>query len=103
MIFELHVEDVRTRGNQIKIEGNEYKLSDRDTHKSEIVDELTIVECNDLEDMVFRLELTYSKIEYLLNVKYIDGSSTKYTLEPGRYEFSDTNLMLNSFFPVDSE
>ena len=34
--------------------------------KKEIFDELKNVEYNDLEDMVFRLELTYSEIEKYL-------------------------------------
>ena len=35
--FELHVEKVGERGNQIKEGDNEYKLSDFDTHKKEII------------------------------------------------------------------
>ena len=61
--IELHVEENRKRGNQIKIGENEYKLSNPDTHKNEIIDELKNLENNDLEDMVFRKELTYSETE----------------------------------------
>ena len=38
--LELHVTEVRKRGNQIKIGDNEYKLSDFDTQKIEILEEL---------------------------------------------------------------
>ena len=38
--LELHVEEVRKRGNKIKIEDNEYKLSDFDSQKHEIIEEL---------------------------------------------------------------
>ena len=55
---KLHVEEVSKRRNQMKIGDKEYKISDLDTHK-EINKELKIAEYNDLEDMVFRMELTY--------------------------------------------
>ena len=36
--FELHVEEYRKRGNEIKITNMEYKLSDFDTQKNEILE-----------------------------------------------------------------
>ena len=36
--LELHVEEVRKRGNKIKIGDKEYKLSDFDTQKYEILE-----------------------------------------------------------------
>ena len=36
---ELHVEEVKKRGNKIKIADKEYKLSDFDTQKNEIIEE----------------------------------------------------------------
>ena len=50
--LELHVEEVRKRGNKIKIADNEYKLSDFDTQKNEILEELKKIKYNDLEDLV---------------------------------------------------
>ena len=38
--IELHVKDIRRRGTQIKIGDNEYKLSDLDTQKNQILEEL---------------------------------------------------------------
>ena len=38
--LELHVEEVRKRGNKIKIGDKEYKLSDFDTRKNEMLEEL---------------------------------------------------------------
>ena len=38
--LELHVEEVKKRGNKLKIGDNEYKLSDFDTQKNEILEEL---------------------------------------------------------------
>ena len=38
--LELHVDEVKKRGNKIKIGDNEYKLSDFDNQKNEILEEL---------------------------------------------------------------
>ena len=54
--IELHVKEVRKRGNLIKTGDNEYKLSELDTHKNEIITEIKNLEYNDLEDMVFRMQ-----------------------------------------------
>ena len=80
--IELQVEEATKRRNQIQIEENKYKLSDLDTHKNEISEELKNLEYIDLEDMVFRMELPCSEIEKTLDVKYIPTSSTGYTLPP---------------------
>ena len=49
--------------------------------------------------MVFRMELTYSGIENILDKKYIASSCTGYTLPPGIHEISDVNSMINSLLP----
>ena len=56
--LESHVDEVRKRGNKIKIGDNEYQLSDFDTQKNEILEELRNVENNDLEDLVYRMRLS---------------------------------------------
>ena len=56
-------------------------------------------EHNDLEDMVFRMELTYGETEEILDTKYTATSSTGYTLPPGIFEIAFFDLMLKSFFP----
>ena len=38
--LELHVEEVKKRGNKIKMGDNEYKLTDFDTQKNETLEEL---------------------------------------------------------------
>ena len=48
--------------------------------------------------MVFRMELTYSEIENILDIKHIDPSPTGYTLKPSIFEISYNNSMLKSFF-----
>ena len=60
--IELHVEEIRKRGNQTRKGVNEYKLSDHDTRKNDIIEELKNVENNDVEDKIFRLGLTYTEI-----------------------------------------
>ena len=60
--IELHVQKVRERGNQIKNGGRECKLSDFDTFKNDILEELKNVKYNDLKDMVYRMQLTYDEI-----------------------------------------
>ena len=100
---ELHVKAVMKRGNQLKIDENEYELSDVDSHRNEIIEELKNVKCNDLENLVFRIQLTYREIEYLLDVKHISASSTGYTLPPGIYKISDLSLMIKSLLPNEGK
>ena len=85
--------------NVIKIVENEHKLSDVDTHKKEIVEELEITDYKNLEDMLFRMEITYSEIEKILDVIYIPTSSLGYTLPTGIYKISEIKLMLMSLLP----
>ena len=51
----LHVEEVKKRGNEIKIADKEFKLSDFDDQKNEIIEELKNAKNNDLEDLVYRM------------------------------------------------
>ena len=67
--LELQVKAVRERGVKIKIGDNEYKLSDFDTQKNEILEELKNVKNNDLEDLVYRMQLTYDEIIDVLDLK----------------------------------
>ena len=97
--IKLHVEDIRKRGYEIKIGDIEYKLSGLDTRKNEIIKEFKNIDYNDLEDMAFRMELTYSEIESILDKKYFDTSTTGYTLPPRISEISDSNSFLKSLLP----
>ena len=69
--LELHVNEVRKRGNIIKIRDKEYKLSDFDNQKYEILQELKNDKYNDLTDLVYRMQLTYDEIINILDLKYI--------------------------------
>ena len=49
--------------------------------------------------MAFRLEITYTEIFDILDMKYVDTSNIGYTLEPGMYEISHIRLMVKSKLP----
>ena len=97
--LELHVEEVRKRGNIIKIGGKEYKLSDFDNQKYEILEELKKVGYNDLKDLVYRMRLSYDEIIDILDLKYIPTKRTGYSLNPGIYEIVDLNNTLKYILP----
>ena len=67
--LELHVEKVRERGNKIKIGDNEYKLSDFDNQKHELLEEVKNAKYNDLEDLVYRMRLSHDEIIDILDLK----------------------------------
>ena len=81
--LELHVEEVSKSGNKIKIGDNEYQLSDFDTQKNEILEELRNVKHNDLEDLIHRMRLSYDEIINILDLKDIPTKRTGYSLNPG--------------------
>ena len=97
--LELHVEEVKKRGNEIKIADKEYKLSDFDNQKYEILQELKNVKYNDLEDLVYRMRLSYDEILNILDMKYIPTKRTGYSLNPGIYEVVDLNNTLKYILP----
>ena len=53
----------------------------------------------DLEDMVYREELTHDEIVDILVVIFFPASTTRDTLAPRMNKISDINLMLKSLFP----
>ena len=97
--LELHVEEVKKRGNKIKIADKEYKLSDFDNQKYEIIEELKNVKYNDLEDLVYRMRLSYDEIMDILDLKYIPTKRTGNSLNPGIYEVIDLNNTLKHILP----
>ena len=97
--LELHVEEVKKRGNKIKIADKEFKKSDFDNQKNEIIEELKNAKYNDLEDLVYRMRLSYDEIMNILDLKYITTKRTGYSLNPGIYEVVDLNNTLNHVLP----
>ena len=97
--LELHVEEVRKRGNIIKIRDKEYKFSDSDTQKNEIIEELKNVKYNGLKYLVYRMRLSYDEIIDILDLKYITTKRTGYSLNPGIYEVVVLNNSLKHILP----
>ena len=94
--IELHVEQVRKKG---LILINDYSLSSLGMFKDEILEELKNVKYNDLEDLVYRLQLTYDEIMNILDLKYVPTKRTGYSLNPGIYEVVDLNNLLKNISP----
>ena len=97
--LELHVNEVSKRGYKIKIGDKEYKLSDFENQKYEIIEELKKAKYNDLEDLVYRMKLTYDEIMDILDLKYISTKRIGFSLDPGIYEIVDLNNTLNHILP----
>ena len=97
--LELHVNEVRKRGNIIKMGDKEYNLSDFDNQKYEIIEELKNVKYTDIEDLVYRMQLTYDEIIDVLDLKYISTKRIGYSLNPGIYEVADLNKTLKHIIP----
>ena len=97
--LELHVEEVKKRGNKIKIADKEYNLSDFDTQKNEIIEELKNAKNNNLEDLVYRMRLSYDEIMHILDLNYFPTKRTGYSLNPGIYEVVDSNDTLKHILP----
>ena len=97
--LELHVKEVKKRGNKIKIANKEYKLSDFDNKKNEIFEELKNAKYNHLEDLVYRMRLSYDEIMDILDLKYIPTKRTGYSLNPGIYEVIDLNNTSKHILP----
>ena len=97
--LELHVNEVKKRGNIIKIGDNEYQLSDFDSQKYEIIEELKNNKYNDLEDLVYRMRLSYDEIMDILDFKYIPTKRTGYSIEPNIYNVVDLNEILKNILP----
>ena len=92
--IELHVEQVRKKG---LILINEYSLSSLAMFKDEKLEELKSVKYNDLEDLVYRFQLTYDEIMNILDLKNIPTKRTRYSLNLGTYEVVDLNNTLKQF------
>ena len=60
------------------------------------------VELNYLEDLVFRMELTYNKIEYIIDVDYIAALSFGNTPLQAFMKNSDLIVMTKSSLPKET-
>ena len=96
---ELHVNEVRKRGNKIKIGDKEYKLSDFDNQKYEIIKQLKKAKYKDLRDLVYRMQLTYDEIIDVIDLKYNSTKRIGFSLDPGFYGIVDLNNTLKHILP----
>ena len=71
------------------------ELHEKQVWKSEIKS----ARYNGFEDMVCRMQLTFSEIIDILDIKIIYSIGRSYTLPPGKYENSDLNCMLETLIP----
>ena len=71
------------------IGAKEHKLSNFDTRKNEIREELGNVKHNDFEDLVYRMQLTHDEIIDTLDLKYIRTKRTSFSLNPVFFEVID--------------
>ena len=94
--IELHVEQVRKKG---LILINDYSLSSLGMFKDERLEDLKNANFNDLEDMVYKFQLTYEEIMDILDLKYIPTKRSGYSLNPGIYEVIDLNNTLKYILP----
>ena len=94
--IELHVEQVRKKGIVLI---NDYSLSSLGMFKDERFEELKKAKYNDLEDLVYRFQLTYDEIIDILDLKYIPTKRTGYSIEPNIYNVIDLNNALKDILP----
>ena len=97
--IELHVKEVRKRRNKTKKGDNVYKLSDSDTlKKNEILQGLKKVKYSDLDDLVYRFQLSFNEIIDVLECI----SPTKrigFSIPPEMYETNDIEFVSKHLFP----
>ena len=89
--LELHVNEVRERGSKLKLGKNELNLGD--------FEELKNTKYNNLENLVYRMQLTYNEIIDILDLKYVPTKETGYSLNPSIYEVVDLNNTLKYILP----
>ena len=97
--MEKHVEEVRKWRDQLKIGDVEYNLSDTDTQKKDIPEELKRVKYNDLEDLVYRMQLTNDDMMDILDLNFIPTRKRCFSLNPGICEVTDLNKTLKYISP----
>ena len=98
--IDLHVEQVR---NKRLILIKDHSLSRLGTFENEILEKLKKAKYIDLEDLVYKFQLTYDEIIDILDLKYIPLKRTEYSLNQGIYEVVDLNNTSNYFVPNNLE
>ena len=94
--IDLHVNQVRKTGIILI---KDYSLSSLGMFKYEILEELKKAKYNDLEDLVYRFQLTYDEIIDVLDLKHIPTKRTGCSIEPNIYNVIDLNKTLKNILP----
>ena len=68
---------------------------------NEIVEEEKNAKHKDIENLVYRFQLTYDEIIDIIYLKNITGSTKGYTLPPDVYKIIDINFMLKCLLPKE--
>ena len=71
--------------------------------KNEIFEQLKKATYNDIEDLVYRMQLPFVGIRVFLDLKYIPTKRIGYSLKPDIYHISDINKTLKNFLPDNVE
>ena len=74
-------------------------MSTLGTFKNEIFEEVKKAKYNDVEDLVFRFQLTYDEIKDILDLKKIPTKKTGCSLNPSIYRVTDLNETLIYILP----
>ena len=98
--IELHVKEVKRRGNQIGIGGEEYTLSDLDSSRKEIFEEIKSAINHVLEISVYRMGLTYDENVDVLHINFLRSERIDYIRPHGIHEISDSNRTLEYLLPT---
>ena len=91
--IELQVEQVGNKGTNFI---NDWSLTRLGTVKNKIFEEINNSKNNDLEDIVYRFQITYDETIDILDLKCIPTKTIGYILPSGIYQISVINLMLKS-------
>ena len=97
--FELHVKEVKKRGNQMEIGDIEYKLSDSDAQKNEILEGIKNAKYNYLDDLVYRFQLRYDEIMDIIDLKHIPTKKAGSSLNPSINKVVDSNKTIKHILP----
>ena len=67
--LELHVEEVRATGHKITLGDSEKNYRTLILKKNKILEEIKKAKYNDLEDLVYRMQLTFVEVRDILDLK----------------------------------
>ena len=95
--IDLHAKENRKRGSKVKINSTDIFLSEFGTFKKQTLEELNSINYDDLEDLVYRMQLTHDEIMDILGLKNFPSEKIGFTLPPGIHKRSDFNKTLEKF------